>query len=755
MPASRIPRTFTAAAASVGVTAAAPSLLRCLLVAALLSVGLRPVSAFSSLSECSSGLGPLPPANGSLLSHFYSNTAFAPSASQPYATNSTYAYSRSLAFRFPESLPASFLPAASLSPFSFQVHGHLRAEFDALYAFTCHYDSSELSVRLWLDDKLLCPSDANNVDLQLPFAAGQLLHLRMEVIQRGHWAPQLDPHLEVLWSSGLGVYTAIPSSALVGCLSTPRLQQLAMHERQLTTSGWDQLFNSDFLTQTLLPHSLALTVALYRLSTASFRKGLTPQRASNGLNSTSSFRIGNRTWVGDTGVPYQSLELLWEGLTLQLETTSNRSSNELTVLITGLSAANYSDYRIVIITSYLWGRLGNCTALDSQTPGQPFALCDTAGIAPAIPLYSSAAVASNQLPGVDSAALGGIAAFAFPEPSSQWAGPVLAFTTGSVVPVEESQRQIQAAAAVVAAAPCLPSPLQSVPSPPAEECQLIQTALAWLTIYTPYEGLILVVARDWDAGYGYVLFEWDSFFSVVMLASFDSAFAQQLAVATYVQMVKTSTLLPDGTGFVPNYASGPRQSRDRTEPPIAAKVLLEMLKAWGTDHPALQWVVPLCFPDLLRENGWFWAHRRAEPLLLITLGSDPNLPIGGDIDVNNLQAAMFESGLDNSPMSDGSSSPTAAAPSRLSLTLPARVCALLQVRRCWIRHEHAPDAAVRRRLHFAVPGRLSGAAADRVADRGGQGGRAAARLALRHHVARRRRRPVERLPRHLRQQARA
>jgi hypothetical protein len=66
-----------------------------------------------------------------------------------------------------------------------------------------------------------------------------------------------------------------------------------MHERQLTTSGWDRLYNSDFLTQTLLPHSLALTLSLYRLSTAAFRKGFLPQRADN--ISGYSFRIGNRT----------------------------------------------------------------------------------------------------------------------------------------------------------------------------------------------------------------------------------------------------------------------------------------------------------------------------------------------------------------------------------------------------------------------------------------------------------------------------
>jgi hypothetical protein len=214
-------------------------------------------------------------------------------------------------------------------------------------------------------------------------------------------------------------------------------------------------------------------------------------------------------------------------------------------------------------------------------------------------MYSSAAVSETQLPGINSAELGGIAAFASPQPSSPSVAPVLTFTTGSAPAVSASQQRIAEAAAVAAAAPCLPSALQSASSPPVEECSLIQTTLAWLSIYTPYEGLIMVVARDWDGGggFGYVLFEWDSFFSVLMLASLLSVFARQLAVATFVQMVKASARLPDGTGCIPNYASWPRVSRDRTEPPIAARVLLEVLKAWETEDEALQWVVPLCLPD--------------------------------------------------------------------------------------------------------------------------------------------------------------
>ena len=58
---------------------------------------------------------------------------------------------------------------------------------------------------------------------------------------------------------------------------------------------------------------------------------------------------------------------------------------------------------------------------------------------------------------------------------------------------------------------------------------------------------------------------------------------------------------------------------------------------------------PMLYVDLLAWNTWIWIHRRQAPLGLITLGSDPSTTNGDDT-VNVLQAAKYESGLDNSPM---------------------------------------------------------------------------------------------------------
>ena len=164
----------------------------------------------------------------------------------------------------------------------------------------------------------------------------------------------------------------------------------------------------------------------------------------------------------------------------------------------------------------------------------------------------------------------------------------------------------------------------------------MQTVIAWNTIYDPHEGIVMPVSRTWNFGAGYVIFDWDNYF-VSYMTALDKC---DLAASSLVQVTKAKTI----DGFVPNFASGTRKSRDRTEPPIGAKVTWEIYKKCQN-----RWLVELLYEDLLDWNTWFWTKRRLDPLGIICLGSDPNQPGSGE---NNLQDARFESGLDNSPMYD-------------------------------------------------------------------------------------------------------
>ena len=60
------------------------------------------------------------------------------------------------------------------------------------------------------------------------------------------------------------------------------------------------------------------------------------------------------------------------------------------------------------------------------------------------------------------------------------------------------------------------------------------------------------------------------------------------AVSNFFQVVKSKT----AAGFVPNFAAGGLRSQDRTEPPIGAKVLSDLVKKFGGERRA--WCSPAC-----------------------------------------------------------------------------------------------------------------------------------------------------------------
>lgn len=66
------------------------------------------------------------------------------------------------------------------------------------------------------------------------------------------------------------------------------------------------------------------------------------------------------------------------------------------------------------------------------------------------------------------------------------------------------------------------------------------------------------------------------------------------------------------------------------------------------------WLVELLFDDLLTWNNFLAESRTLGPLGLVSLGSD-TIDGYGDAAAGQMQGARYESGLDNSPMYDGSS----------------------------------------------------------------------------------------------------
>jgi neutral trehalase len=168
----------------------------------------------------------------------------------------------------------------------------------------------------------------------------------------------------------------------------------------------------------------------------------------------------------------------------------------------------------------------------------------------------------------------------------------------------------------------------------------MQTILGWNLTYDPEnDRAISPVSRAWSANWGgYVLFDWDTYFASFMY----SLYNRDLAFANAVEITKSITK----RGFIPNAASAyDIRTDDRSQPPVGSLIAIEIYKRYPE-----RWFLAELYDELLRWNRW-WPTARDHAGLL-SWGSD-DVPQLVDGTVHNFQAALFESGLDNSPMYDG------------------------------------------------------------------------------------------------------
>ena len=172
--------------------------------------------------------------------------------------------------------------------------------------------------------------------------------------------------------------------------------------------------------------------------------------------------------------------------------------------------------------------------------------------------------------------------------------------------------------------------------------------LHWNTIWEPIKKRICSpVSRDWcrhpNWG-GYVLFDWDTFFAALMSTLEDPSLAQANLRAILQEVTPN--------GFVPNFGSARSASLDRSQPPVGAYVALKISRSrsWAADRAGDEMVAEI-YPQLLRWHRWWLPHRDGNGDGLLEWGSDPleGSPVWGS---GTLRDAMYESGLDNSPMYD-------------------------------------------------------------------------------------------------------
>jgi len=172
---------------------------------------------------------------------------------------------------------------------------------------------------------------------------------------------------------------------------------------------------------------------------------------------------------------------------------------------------------------------------------------------------------------------------------------------------------------------------------------VMQNVLAWDIIYEPEnERVIAPVSRIWNCNWnGWVLFDWDTYFASYMFALNNKELAYSNAIAITKEITQN--------GFIPNFGSGICRSEDRSQPPVGSLIVKEIYKIHQEE-----WFLNEVFDELLSWNRWWEKNRDIDGYLC--WGSNPyntdNIPEWLSKEVGKKQGAMWESGLDNSPMYD-------------------------------------------------------------------------------------------------------
>lgn len=173
-------------------------------------------------------------------------------------------------------------------------------------------------------------------------------------------------------------------------------------------------------------------------------------------------------------------------------------------------------------------------------------------------------------------------------------------------------------------------------------------AICWNTLYDMRRRLVSSpVSRDWCFDWrGVIVFCWDTY----LVATFMSYEAPQLARLNF----EAVSAAIDELGHVPNYymAHG-AASRDRSMPPLGSYMI------WKTQRlaPDRAWLKKL-YPQLVRWHGYWMKNRDGNGSGLLSWGSNdvpyefPQLVPYNQKLQHTRQAAIYESGLDNSPMFD-------------------------------------------------------------------------------------------------------
>jgi hypothetical protein len=177
--------------------------------------------------------------------------------------------------------------------------------------------------------------------------------------------------------------------------------------------------------------------------------------------------------------------------------------------------------------------------------------------------------------------------------------------------------------------------------------EAIGNSMLWTSTYAPATGMTFPsVSRRWawENG-GWAIGGWDTFFNALLTSLEDPTVT--------ASGIKAILMAQTADGLVPNMASGNGITPDRSEPPVGAYGTWKVFQR-TQDRALLEWA----YPRLLKwHQRWFNDRGDGQPWRdgnrdgLLEWGSDrgSSTSLGGR---GHLQAAKWESGMDDSPLWD-------------------------------------------------------------------------------------------------------
>ena len=382
--------------------------------------------------------------------------------------------------------------------------------------------------------------------------------------------------------------------------------------------GWNTWDTNSVTTHVLLPEGLAVHVGLKHNTSVWGDRFLADALIGRLEPGAEQVTPGAHAWDGS----YTDLRISWQGHNWRVQ--SAHDGSDLLLLATPLEsgASIHMPATIVFSVDFLWNLPG--------VAERRAEMIETRGPAGTIPIYCTCTQPDGNQggPSYDIPVAGSYFAAKFDAP--------VGLSTGQRRPLAEIEaaiaRQQKAYEQSIRAA-----------GPKGPILDAIETTLGWDTIYEPgKQRVISPVSRVWSVNWGgYVLFDWDTFFAATLASVGD----RDLAYANAMEILREET----PQGFVPNFArTGDWKSFDRSEPPVGAITVLDLYRQFHD-----RWFLDATFEPLLRWNRWWNEHRTMQGYLLWGSDGDTQPFNPDDASCGTRQGAIFESGLDNSPMYDG------------------------------------------------------------------------------------------------------